>query len=80
MSGYLLENCVWAERSTPLPQIDVKYDGIYILCYEGSITLKFEKFDILLKADEVFDEMVPKQTTFEVQGTGTWHGYLRGVR
>ncbi len=46
----------------------------------GNITLKFEKFDILLKADEVFDEMVPKQTTFEVQGTGTWHGYLRGVR
>ncbi len=61
----MVELIVTAPASTPL-FFAAKFDAI------GSVDINW--------GDEVFDEMVPKQTPFEVQGTGTWHGYLRGVR
>ena len=77
MSNYVILNKVW-DQTGPLAEQEVNYGGVFVYCSSGSITIIINGQEFVVPETEVFDEGVINGKTFEVTGTGSWKGFLRG--
>ena len=75
---YILLDHVW-DQTGALSEIEVDYNSFFIRCTSGTVTIKLNGTAITLDTYEYIDENVIDGKTFEVSGTGSWKGYLRGI-
>lgn len=62
-----------------LSEVSTRFQGAFVNCSSGSITVIVNGVSFALTSGEVLDENFLNGKTFEVTGTGTWKGFLRGV-
>lgn len=78
METYALTGYVF-DQAGPLAEIQTSFGGISVFCSAGTINVVVNGVSFGLSVDEYIDENFVGHT-FEVEGTGTWRGYLKGVR
>lgn len=66
------------DQAGPLAQITTVYTGCSMFCSVGTINVLINGVSFGLGANEFLDDNFADAKTFEVEGTGTWKGYLRG--
>lgn len=79
---YVMKN--WIENSADLDYTSSSpFSSIYLLCTAGEIVLTIGGMVFPVQAGMVFDEGFghPKLVEIDaVTGSGTWRGYIRGIR
>ena len=63
-----------------LSQVTTAFDGVQVYCSLGAVVIIINGVSFNLAVGETFDESVVGGQTFQVTGTGTWKGFLRGTK
>lgn len=79
MESYINLNYVY-DQVGALAEVTANFDGISIKNTLGDIVVIINGVSLALAVGEVLDESVLNGITFQVTGTGTWKGFLRGTK
>lgn len=79
MGTYINLSYVWSQVGA-LAKVTAKFDGVSIKNTLGDIVVIINGTSFALAVGEVLDEGILNGLTFQVTGTGTWKGFLRGTK
>ena len=77
--SYVIMYRVWNQVG-PLAEVTETFSGVQVYCSLGEIYIIINGISFHLEIGEHFDEGIIDGRTFEITGTGTWKGFLRGTR